>query len=39
MNATTSLERLLLGTVFVMWVPLPASAELKSVELAVRGMD
>ena len=31
--------RILVGTAFVMLVPLSASAELRSVELAVRGMD
>jgi hypothetical protein len=39
MKAMTSWRRLLVGTAFVMLLPLPASAELRSVELAVRGMD
>ena len=39
MKSMISVRRLLLGTVFVMLLPLPAGAELRSVELAVRGMD
>ena len=39
MQSSKFFRRLLLGTLFVLLLPLPASAELRSVELAVRGMD
>ena len=39
MKSMTPWKRILVGTAFVMLLPLPASAELRSVELAVRGMD
>jgi hypothetical protein len=39
MTSMTPWRRILVGTAFVLLFPLPASAELRSVELAVRGMD
>jgi hypothetical protein len=39
MNMTKKMWRLVLGTALLLMVPTAASAEFRTIELAVRGMD